>query len=99
MAELPSGTVTFLFTDIEGNTARWEGKPEAMRVALARDDALAALADAQPTSEGTIDAARSSEGPSGLQQLFVPRGVLAFDAALVAFAVSTRRRPWQDVDL
>ena len=40
MAELPSGTVTFLFTDIEGSTARWEGAPEAMRVALARHDAL-----------------------------------------------------------
>jgi hypothetical protein len=24
MAELPRGTVTFLFTDIEGNTALWE---------------------------------------------------------------------------
>src|SRR4051812_7258015 len=40
MAELPSGTVTFLFTDIEGSTARWEQQPEAMRVALARHDAL-----------------------------------------------------------
>src|SRR6187402_2924814 len=40
MAELPSGTVTFLFTDIEGSTALWEGQPEAMRVALARHDAL-----------------------------------------------------------
>src|SRR6185503_7298104 len=40
MAELPSGTVTFLFTDIEGSTARWEGHPEAMRVALAHHDAL-----------------------------------------------------------
>jgi class 3 adenylate cyclase len=40
MAELPSGTVTFLFTDIEGSTARWEDHPEAMRVALARHDAL-----------------------------------------------------------
>src|SRR3954452_644301 len=40
MAELPSGTVTFLFTDIEGSTARWEGHPEAMRIALARHDAL-----------------------------------------------------------
>jgi class 3 adenylate cyclase len=39
-AELPSGTVTFLFTDIEGSTARWEGHPEAMRVALARHDTL-----------------------------------------------------------
>ena len=33
--------VTFLFTDIEGSTARWEQQPEAMRVALARHDALA----------------------------------------------------------
>ena len=40
MSELPSGTVTFLFTDIEGSTARWEGQPEAMRVAFARHDAL-----------------------------------------------------------
>ena len=24
MPDLPSGTVTFLFTDIEGSTARWE---------------------------------------------------------------------------
>src|ERR1043165_2557029 len=40
MAELPSGTVTFLLTDVEGSTARWEGHPEAMRAALARHDAL-----------------------------------------------------------
>src|SRR5690348_14036601 len=40
MAELPTGTVTFLFTDIEGSTARWEHQPEAMRLALARHDAL-----------------------------------------------------------
>jgi predicted ATPase/class 3 adenylate cyclase len=40
MAELPSGTVTFLLTDVEGSTALWEAAPEAMRVALARHDAL-----------------------------------------------------------
>src|SRR5688572_19878510 len=40
MAELPSGTVTFLFTDIEGSTTRWEHQPEAMQVALARHDSL-----------------------------------------------------------
>src|SRR3989441_4718004 len=39
---LPSSTVTFLFTDIEGSTKLWEQHPEAMRVALARHDALAA---------------------------------------------------------
>ena len=37
---LPAGTVTFLFTDIEGSTRLWEQYPEAMREALARHDAL-----------------------------------------------------------
>src|SRR5262245_11282274 len=37
---LPSGTVTFLFTDIEGSTGRWERQAEAMGAALARHDAL-----------------------------------------------------------
>ncbi|HSH78851.1 MAG TPA: hypothetical protein VLA19_10010 [Herpetosiphonaceae bacterium] len=33
MPELPAGTVTFLFTDIEGSTARWEQERAAMQVA------------------------------------------------------------------
>lgn len=37
---LPTGTVTFLFTDIEGSTRAWENYPEPMRLALARHDAL-----------------------------------------------------------
>ncbi|MCW3052424.1 MAG: putative ATPase [Chthonomonadales bacterium] len=37
---LPSETFTFLFTDIEGSTRLWEKHPEAMRLALARHDAL-----------------------------------------------------------
>ncbi len=37
---LPNGTVTFLFTDIQGSTRLWEQHPEAMRAALARHDAL-----------------------------------------------------------
>jgi predicted ATPase/class 3 adenylate cyclase len=40
----PSGTVTFLFTDIEGSTALWETQPDAMRDALARHDAILAAA-------------------------------------------------------
>ena len=40
MAGMPTGTVTFLFTDIEGSTVRWEHQTEAMRTALARHDAL-----------------------------------------------------------
>ena len=38
----PSGTVTFLFTDIEGSTRLWEHQPADAREALARHDALAA---------------------------------------------------------
>ena len=37
---MPSGTVTFLFTDLEGSTRLWEEHPEAMRPALARHDAI-----------------------------------------------------------
>jgi LuxR family maltose regulon positive regulatory protein len=37
---LPPGTVTFLFTDIEGSTTLWESHPQAMAQALARHDAI-----------------------------------------------------------
>src|SRR4030095_5632749 len=37
---LPTGTVTFLFTDVEGSTRLWERHPEQMRAALAEHDAL-----------------------------------------------------------
>jgi class 3 adenylate cyclase len=37
---LPTGTVTFLFTDIEGSTRLWERAPEAMELALAEHDRL-----------------------------------------------------------
>ena len=40
MSILPSGTVTFLFTDIEGSTKLWEQHPDAMKAALARHDAI-----------------------------------------------------------
>jgi predicted ATPase/class 3 adenylate cyclase len=40
LAELPSGTVTFLFTDVEGSTRLWEEHPDAMQGALARHDEI-----------------------------------------------------------
>ncbi|HEY5427368.1 MAG TPA: adenylate/guanylate cyclase domain-containing protein [Candidatus Tumulicola sp.] len=39
-ATLPTGTVTFLFTDVEGSTNLWERCPDAMRDALADHDAI-----------------------------------------------------------
>ena len=40
MADLPSGMVTFLFTDIEGSTPLWEREPDQMHFALARHHAI-----------------------------------------------------------
>ena len=40
MTEAPTGTVTFLFTDIEGSTTLWERHPDAMRDVLARHDTI-----------------------------------------------------------
>lgn len=40
MVGAPSGTVTLLFTDIDGSSALWESHREEMRVALARHDEL-----------------------------------------------------------
>ena len=40
MFSLPTGTVTFLYTDIEGSTRRWESNPAEMKAAVERHDAL-----------------------------------------------------------
>jgi class 3 adenylate cyclase len=40
VSELPSGTVTFLFTDLVGSNRLWEEYPDAMQLALARHDEI-----------------------------------------------------------
>ena len=46
-AAAPSGVVTFLFTDVEGSTRRWEADAEGMRAALAaHDDVLRVAVEA-----------------------------------------------------
>ena len=52
MGELPSGTVTFLFTDLEVSTRLWEHEPAGMRAALARHDAI--LKDAVAVHGGQV---------------------------------------------
>lgn len=49
---LPTGTVTFLFTDIEGSTRLWEKHPEAMKSALAKHDSI--LREAIESHHGNI---------------------------------------------
>ena len=41
MRGLPTGTVTFFLTDIEGSTRHWEEHPQVMQAALERHDAIA----------------------------------------------------------
>src|SRR4051794_431969 len=40
VARRPSGTITFLFTDVERSTRLWEERPEHMGPALARHDEI-----------------------------------------------------------
>jgi class 3 adenylate cyclase len=40
VSNLPTGIITFLFTDIEGSTRLWEQYPRAMQSALALHDAI-----------------------------------------------------------
>ncbi len=39
-AATPSGVVTFLFTDVEGSTRRWEADADGMRAALSAHDTV-----------------------------------------------------------
>jgi predicted ATPase/class 3 adenylate cyclase len=52
MSTPPTGTVTFLFTDLEGSSRLWESYPDAMQDALARHDAI--LRDAIGTHDGYV---------------------------------------------
>jgi predicted ATPase/class 3 adenylate cyclase len=76
-AAAPSGVVTFLFTDIEGSTRRWEADADAMRAALiAHDEVLRSAIEAH---EGFL----FSHTGDGVAAAFAsPRS--AVDAAIAA---------------
>lgn len=40
LVQIPSGTITLLFTDVEGSTRLWEAEPEPMASALRRHDEI-----------------------------------------------------------
>src|SRR3712207_365148 len=50
--DLPTGTVTFLLTDIVGSTTLWDEASAAMRDAMERHDAL--VDDAVATHQGHV---------------------------------------------
>ncbi|MDQ6795311.1 MAG: tetratricopeptide repeat protein [Chloroflexota bacterium] len=82
----PSGTVTFLMTDIEGSTRLWEAHRDAMGTALAIHDSI--LKDAVAAHDGTVV---KSTGDGLLAVFSKP------DAAMKAAAEGQRalaRQPW-----
>jgi len=62
MPHLPTGTVTFLFTDIAGSTALWERDQGAMQAALAQHDVLLPAAI---ESRGGLEFSRTVRPPLG----------------------------------
>ena len=40
MTDLPTGTITYLFTDVEGSTPLWQQHPNEMKSVMARHDSL-----------------------------------------------------------
>ena len=52
MAELPTGTVTFMLTDLEGSTRLWEERPGPMEAALVAHDAI--LREAVESARGAV---------------------------------------------
>jgi class 3 adenylate cyclase len=89
MPEHPSGTVAFLFTDIEGSTKRWERDSAAMWAAVERHFAL--LNDAITAQSGvlfkTIGDAVQAAFPS------VPAAI----SAAVAAQSALREEDWGDL--
>jgi predicted ATPase/class 3 adenylate cyclase len=87
VSDLPTGTVTFLFTDLEESTRLWREHPEAMKVALARHDAL--VEEAIVAADGVVVKKRGD----GYHAVFRDPGP-AVDAAVAAqLALSAEEWP------
>ncbi len=87
-AGLPTGVLTFCFSDIEGSTALWEAHPEAMGDALVRHDEL--IADVVEANGGSL-VESMGEGDSTVSVF--DSAPAAVEAALAATRVLTAE-PW-----
>ena len=85
---LPTGTVTFVFTDVVGSTALWEQAPNAMGPAMARHDALV---EATVAEYGGIVVKPRGEGDS---QFIVFARASAAAAAAIAVMHALQRERW-----
>jgi predicted ATPase/class 3 adenylate cyclase len=90
MPDLPSGTVAFLFTDIEGSTRKWQQHPQAMATAVARHDAILRTAI---TEHGGVVFKTVGDAFCAAFATVLP----AVEAAL-AGQRALRDEPWADID-
>jgi predicted ATPase/class 3 adenylate cyclase len=88
MTERPAGTVTFLFTDMEGSTHAWDAHPDETRAALRRHDEI--VAKGVGAHNGVIILERG-EGDSVFAVF-----ARASDAVAAACAIQSafRKEPW-----
>ena len=87
-ADLPTGTVTFIFTDVVGSTAMWESDPAAARAAMVRHDTL--VSDAVASCGGLLVRPRG-EGDSHFAVFNEARAAMA---AALRIAQTGRTEPW-----
>ena len=85
---LPTGTLTFLLTDIEGSTTFWELHPTTMQSAIARHDALM---DELLARHGGRQVKERGEGDSILAVFTSPSSALTAVCALQAALLA---EPW-----
>lgn len=89
-SRLPTGTVTFLMTDIEGSTRLWEDRSKAMAAAMRRHDALA---EEVFTHHGGVVIKSRGEGDS----LFVVfRTATQAIQGAIYFTQATESEPWPE---
>jgi predicted ATPase/class 3 adenylate cyclase len=90
MSELPAGTVTFLFTDIEGSTRLWERFPDPMQDALKRHDTI--LRQAIETNQGSV-VKTTGDGMLAAFQIAGPAVMAALQAQQ-----KLQAEPWAEIE-
>ncbi|MEO7804025.1 MAG: tetratricopeptide repeat protein [Actinomycetota bacterium] len=94
LSVLPTGTVTFLMTDIEGSTSLWEAHPAAMRKVVSRHDEIAQAAISETGGQRPKD---QGEGDSILCAFARATDALA---CAVQFQRALAHEPWpEDIEL
>ena len=88
VAGLPSGVVTFLFTDVVGSTRLWEADPAATSLAMARHDELIETA---VVAAGGVLVRPRGEGDSRFAVFISPTAALT---AAADFSVALAGELW-----